>query len=336
MQMQYHALQHDYSAANISERALLPPQVVVRLVVLQWKSLPETGEQVPYVALESTQTMSSTHTAVHWQLPCGTLHAMHTLDYCACERLRAITDQPIAYWSQVATVGEYAHPKGGMSALSIEYIFWVSSQETKSTPPPLVPTSKSASTSTTTSVSSHFSEQRRNAPMSAALEWVPLEQLPQLSAHDQQLIDYAQQHLEQRAQDIRVLARLTGQEFTLQQLHAVSQTLRHEQLDLANFRRTVLASGQVEATGATRKIGKHRPAAVYRLVQSEEQTQFDQQAQLGQRALDELPISADYPRCADSQSRIDGVPDVERVSSDSAAGRRWVHSALASLIPHRR
>lgn len=305
MQMQYHALQHDYSAANISERALLPPQVVVRLVVLQWKSLPETGEQVPYVALESTQTMSSTHTAVHRQLPCGTLHAMHTLDYCAFERLRAITDQPIAYWSQVATVGEYSHPKGGMSALSIEYIFWVSSQETWTTPIP-------------SSVSSRFSGQRSESPMPTAVEWVSLEQLPQLSAHDQQLMHYAQQHMAQRAQDVRVLARLTGQEFTLQQLYAVSQTLRHEQLDLANFRRTVLASGQLEATGATRKIGKHRPAAVYRLVQNEEQDQATQQAQ------------------TDPQDRANGVPDTERVSSDNAAGRRWVHSALASLIPHRR
>ncbi|WP_418427042.1 NrtR DNA-binding winged helix domain-containing protein, partial [Bifidobacterium pullorum] len=35
-------------------------------------------------------------------------------------------------------------------------------------------------------------------------------------------------------------------------------------IDLANFRRRMLATGRIEETGERRREGRHRPAAVYR------------------------------------------------------------------------
>lgn len=293
-------LHYSHSNANISERQMLPPDVVVRLVVLQWQPTPQSDEILPYCALRHTQAMSMTQTKPEWQLPWGPLHAMHTLDYCAFERLRTITDQPILYWSQVATVGEYSYSKGGKSALSIEYIIWVSSQEN-------------------TSVSPHNT-------ISDSLDqpsyvWLPLEQLPALSTHDRQLIQYAQQHLAQRSLDIRVLAVLIGQEFTLQQLYTVAQLLRHEHMDLANFRRMALASRQLEPTGETRKVGRHRPAAVYRL--KPEQSSYSSDY----RSMQKLLASLQRQYEENSQE----LADMGSSSNITSASR----SALASLIPQR-
>lgn len=293
-------LHYSHSNANISERQMLPPDVVVRLVVLQWQPTPQSGEILPYCALHHTQAMSMTQTNPEWQLPWGPLHAMHTLDYCAFERLRTITDQPILYWSQVATVGEYSYSKGGKSTLSIEYIIWVSSQES-------------------TSVSPH-----NTIPDSLdhpSCVWLPLEQLPALSTHDRQLLQYAQQHLAQRSLDIRVLAALIGQEFTLQQLYTVAQLLRHEHMDLANFRRTALASGQFEPTGETRKVGRHRPAAVYRL--KPEQSSYSSDY----RSMQKLLASLQRQYEANSQE----LADMGSLNNITSASR----SALASLIPQR-
>ena len=41
-----------------------------------------------------------------------------------------------------------------------------------------------------------------------------------------------------------------------------------EAIDLANFRRKMLSSGQLEDTGEKLRVGRNRPAAVYRYVQS--------------------------------------------------------------------
>lgn len=293
-------LHYSHSNANISERQMLPPDVVVRLVVLQWKPTPQSDEILPYCALHHIQAMSMTQAKHEWQLPWGSLHAMHTLDYCAFERLRTIADQPILYWSQVATVGEYSYSKGGKSTLSIEYIIWVSSQENTSVlPHNTIPDSLDQS----------------------SCVWLPLEQLPALSAHDKQLMQYAQQHLAQRSLDIRVLAALIGQEFTLQQLYTVAQLLRHEHMDLANFRRAALASGQLEPTGETRKVGRHRPAAVYRL--KPEQSSYGSD----QLSMQELLASLQRQYEAHSQE----LADMDSSSNMKRAG----NSALASLIPQR-
>jgi 8-oxo-dGTP diphosphatase len=63
-----------------------------------------------------------------------------------------------------------------------------------------------------------------------------------------------------------VATALAGEDFTLGDLHAIYETVWGERLDLANFRRKVLATkGFVEATGERRvSAAGGAPAAVYR------------------------------------------------------------------------
>ena len=57
---------------------------------------------------------------------------------------------------------------------------------------------------------------------------------------------------------------MVGETFTLNQLHGVYEAVAGTSIDLANFRRRMLATGRIEETGERRREGRHRPAAVYR------------------------------------------------------------------------
>ena len=50
----------------------------------------------------------------------------------------------------------------------------------------------------------------------------------------------------------------------MSQLHDVYEAIAGQRIDLANFRRKMLASGLLEDTGEKLRIGRNRPAAVYR------------------------------------------------------------------------
>lgn len=63
-----------------------------------------------------------------------------------------------------------------------------------------------------------------------------------------------------------VATRLLGPTFTLRQLHGVYEAIGGEPLDLANFRRKMLASGDLEDTGEKMREGRQRPATVYRYI----------------------------------------------------------------------
>ena len=58
-----------------------------------------------------------------------------------------------------------------------------------------------------------------------------------------------------------------GDRFTLSQLHDVYEAIAEEDIDLANFRRKMLASGLLEDTGDKLRVGRNRPATVYRYKQ---------------------------------------------------------------------
>jgi len=58
-------------------------------------------------------------------------------------------------------------------------------------------------------------------------------------------------------------------EFTLSELQALLEAILGRPLDRRNFRRKVREMGLLEATGAARREGAHRPAALYRFVPEE-------------------------------------------------------------------
>ena len=67
-----------------------------------------------------------------------------------------------------------------------------------------------------------------------------------------------------RRGDTRHLAFLLPPLFTLTELHGVYQQVLGTKLDPASFRRKIVDQGIVEAVDS-RRIGAHRPAALYRL-----------------------------------------------------------------------
>ena len=57
---------------------------------------------------------------------------------------------------------------------------------------------------------------------------------------------------------------LLPDEFTLSELQEVYEAILNRRLDKRNFRKKLLATGILEQTLETRKVGQHRPAALYR------------------------------------------------------------------------
>lgn len=78
--------------------------------------------------------------------------------------------------------------------------------------------------------------------------------------------DYALLRLRSKIEYSDVATRLLGPTFTLRQLHGVYEAIGGETLDLANFRRKMLASGDLEDTGEKVREGRQRPATVYRYI----------------------------------------------------------------------
>jgi 8-oxo-dGTP diphosphatase len=58
---------------------------------------------------------------------------------------------------------------------------------------------------------------------------------------------------------------LLGREFTLRQLQEVHETILGERLNKDSFRRRMLATGDLIATGKMEKEVGHRPAEMYRV-----------------------------------------------------------------------
>ena len=94
--------------------------------------------------------------------------------------------------------------------------------------------------------------------------WFPEHNLPKLAFDHRLIIDYALQRLRSRVSSPQIVTRLIGKRFTLAQLHDVYEAIIGQHVDLANFRRKMLASGQLEDTGEKVRQGRQRPASLYR------------------------------------------------------------------------
>ena len=100
-------------------------------------------------------------------------------------------------------------------------------------------------------------------PMVSVVYWALV---GQLAFDHRQIIDYALLRLRSKIEYSDVATRLLGPTFTLRQLHGVYEAIGGEPLDLANFRRKMLASGDLEDTGEKMREGRQRPATVYRYI----------------------------------------------------------------------
>lgn len=92
------------------------------------------------------------------------------------------------------------------------------------------------------------------------VQWFADDDLPPLAFDHRAIVDYALWRLRHRMDSPRVVRQLVGEPFTLRQLHALTEAIRGERVDVANYRRRMLASGLLEETGeCCAKGGNARP-----------------------------------------------------------------------------
>ena len=219
---------------NVSERRHQPPQVGVSVVILALgpRRIDEHRSRLwlPLVRRVRQPFLGD------WALPGGDLHADQSLERSAFAALESTTDLHPSYLEQLYTFGGPARSHGGLPMVSIVYWALVGRQEADA------------------------SEESDNVC------WFPEDALPPLAFDHRRIIDYALERLRSKIEYSDVATRLLGPTFTLRQLHGVYEAIIGAHIDLANFRRKMLASGALEDTGRKTAEGRQRPATVYRYV----------------------------------------------------------------------
>ena len=98
------------------------------------------------------------------------------------------------------------------------------------------------------------------------VRWFAADDLPELAFDHNLIVDYALWRLRTKMEYSRIAHAFLGPRFTLAELREVYEAVLQKPLDPANFRRQVLASGAIEATGEVVTGGRHRPPELYRYV----------------------------------------------------------------------
>jgi 8-oxo-dGTP diphosphatase len=104
-------------------------------------------------------------------------------------------------------------------------------------------------------------------PADRDASWHPLAALPPLALDHARIVDDGLWRLRARVADkawfVRKAAGLLTEPFTLRQAQRLYEALRGEEVDAANFRRDVRATGLLADTGALRSEGPGRPGRLY-------------------------------------------------------------------------
>ena len=106
------------------------------------------------------------------------------------------------------------------------------------------------------------------SPADRDASWHPVDGLPALALDHARVVDDGFWRLRARVADkawfMRVASGLLPEEFTLGQAQRLYEALSGEDVDTANFRRDVKATGLLSDTGKRRSEGPGRPGTLYR------------------------------------------------------------------------
>ena len=217
----------------MSERRLQQPRLGVSVVIIALGQDDGDGHSrlmLPLVRRTRQPFQGS------WALPGGDLTAMESLEQSAQAALASTTDLHPRYLEQLYTFSGPARSHGGLPMVTVAYWALVGRAETRDFAP------------------------------GDNVAWFGENQLEDidLAFDHREIIAYALQRLRTKIAYPALAMRLVGRTFTLRQLHDVYEAIAGEPIDLANFRRKMLSSGQLEDTGRKRSEGRQRPASVYR------------------------------------------------------------------------
>ena len=226
---------------NVSERRRQPPQVGVSVVILALGPAARADDRndqtrrtlwMPLVRRVRQPFLGQ------WALPGGGLRADHSLEQSAYAALESTTSLHPRYLEQLYTFGDPSRSHGGLPMVSIVYWALVGGMDENV----------------------EFADGDN-------VSWFPVDHLPELAFDHREIVDYAMERLRGKIEYPDIVARLVGDRFTLSQLHDVYEAIAEEDIDLANFLRKMLASGLLEDTGDKLRVGRNRPATVYRYKQ---------------------------------------------------------------------
>ena len=96
------------------------------------------------------------------------------------------------------------------------------------------------------------------------VEWFVADEVPELAFDHNRIVEYALGRLRAKITYSPIAHAFLNPEFTLAELREVHEAVLRKPLDPANFRRQVLASNTVIATGTCVTGTSHRPPALYR------------------------------------------------------------------------
>jgi 8-oxo-dGTP diphosphatase len=105
-------------------------------------------------------------------------------------------------------------------------------------------------------------------PPEREASWHPLSRLPPLALDHARIVDDGLWRLHARVADkawfVEKALGLLTEPFTLRDAQQLYEALRGEEVDAANFRRDVRATGLLVDTGSVRSEGPGRPGHLYR------------------------------------------------------------------------
>lgn len=96
------------------------------------------------------------------------------------------------------------------------------------------------------------------------IQWLAADNLPTLAFDHNTIVAYALWRLRNKMEYSRIAHALLGDTFTLTELREVHEAVLRKPIDPANFRRQILASEAIEATGKCLTGTSHRPPQLYR------------------------------------------------------------------------
>ncbi|MFN0107814.1 MAG: NUDIX hydrolase [Blastocatellia bacterium] len=169
-----------------------------------------------------------------WALPGGFVEIEESLEKAAARELKEEAGVTNVYLEQLFTFGEPKRdPRGRV--ISVSYFALVDAEQ----------------------------QQLRASSDATEAEWHSVFAPPKLAFDHKKILDYAVWRLRNKIEWTTVGYELLPKKFTLSELQRVYEIILQKPVDKRNFRKKILAQGQIRELNEARSDGAHRPAKLY-------------------------------------------------------------------------